>query len=73
MTGVAYSAEALRRAWNGPGESEHDLPPYPAFESRLGCTYVRETDDRLPWDDREGMWIWAVKLQLILDRARGLR
>ena len=48
-------------------------PAYPAYESSLGHTFVRETDDELPWNDREAMWLWAVRRQMILDRATGLR
>jgi hypothetical protein len=44
---------------------------YPACESRMGCTFVRETDDDQV-GDVDSAWRRAVALQLWLDRLSGL-
>ena len=44
---------------------------YPAFESRMGDTMVRELAEDLA-DDPDRQWRIAVALQLVLDRIEGL-
>lgn len=43
---------------------------YPAFESSMGETLVREVDDQA---DNDELWRRAVALQLVLDRIAGVR
>lgn len=41
---------------------------YPAFDSHMGSTVVAESAQTQP-ADRDAMWLQAVALQLVLDRA----
>lgn len=50
-----------------PGELIHH---YPAFESTMGDTLVREVEDQAD-DDPDALWLRAVALQLLLDRVAG--
>jgi hypothetical protein len=43
---------------------------YPAFESGMGETLVRETDDQVL--DNDELWQRAIRLQRLLDRVQGL-
>ncbi len=43
-------------------------PLYPAFESGMGDTLVREVDDQA---DPDALWLRAVRLQMVLDRIEG--
>lgn len=43
---------------------------YPAFESGMGDTLVREVDDQAA-DDPDALWLRAVRLQMVLDRIEG--
>jgi hypothetical protein len=53
--------------------STHTTYPdlYPAFESAMGDTLVREVADDQA-DDPDALWLRAVRLQLMLDRIAGL-